>query len=279
MSDTGYFEVKKHQPWLISIKDRMEVFCWLIIGEDSALLLDTGYGIGDLPHEVHELTDKPVTVVLSHAHADHAMGAYQFDRVYLHPADHQLLQEHCGPVWRKKAVDVIEKNGDKLEPYLTDFDKEEYMQRGTGSIAPLEENAVFDLGGLTVRVIPMPGHTGGSAGLLIPEHKTLLTGDSANRAVFLFLPESLLLTEYLEMLQTVKKLDFVTHYTGHQDKAYPKKWFDKYIRVVENALAGKGKPMKIPGFDEYGEILVSSIGGPVISPAFCAVGYTKEKIQ
>ena len=278
MSENNYFEVKKHESWLYSIKDRMEVYCWLLVGDSSAILFDTGYGIGNLPEEVSKITDKPLTVILSHAHADHAMGAYQFEQVFLHSGDFELLKEHCGVKWRKKAVDAIEKNIDKLKPYLNGFDSDEYMSKGTGNPIDLDEDAVFDLGGLTVQVIPMPGHTHGSVGLFIPEHKILLTGDAANRATFMFLPESLRLTEYMEMLQTVIKLDFTTHYVGHQDKAYPKKWFNKYIKVVENALAGKGKPMKIPGFEEYGEILVSSIGGPILSPTFCAVGYNKTKI-
>jgi hypothetical protein len=49
--------------------------------------------------------------------------------------------------------------------------------------------------------------------------------------------------------------------------------------VAENALKGKGKPMNIPGAEEYGEILVSKTGGPIISPTFCAVGYTKNKLS
>ena len=278
LSLENYFEVKKHESWLYSIKDKMQVFCWLIVGETAALLFDTGYGIGDLPTAVKSITDKPLTVVLSHGHADHALGACQFESVLLHPADFALIEEHCGPKWRQKAVDAVKENGKKLGFGPDDFDAETYLQKGFGNPEPLAEDAVFDLGGVTARVIPMPGHTPGSVGLLIPEHKVFLAGDAANRALFLFLPESLPMAAYLETLRRAAALDFETHYVGHQDTAYPKKWFDKYIKVTENALAGKGKPMKIPGFEEYGETLVSSVGGPIVSPAFCAVAYTRDKL-
>ena len=278
MSSEQYFTVKRHEPWLYSIKDKMEVFCWLAVGEHSALLFDTGYGIGDLPGEVRKITDKPLTVMLSHGHADHAMGAYQFDRVLLHANDVELIKEHCGPVWRQKAIDGVEKNRSKLGACVDGFNPEAYLAKGTGSITVLEEDAKFDLGGLTIHVIPMPGHTKGSVGLLFPQHGILLTGDAANRATFMFLPESMQIAEYLKMLETVSNLDFTTHYVGHQDTAYPKKWFAKYIKVAENALNGKGKPMKIPGFEEYGEILVSSVGGPILSPSFCAVAFTAAKL-
>ena len=281
----NYFEVKRHDSWLYSIKDKMQVFCWLIVGETAALLFDTGYGIGDLPAAVQGITGKSLTVVLSHGHADHALGACQFGSVLLHPADFTLIEEHCGPKWRQKAVDIVcsaavavKENAKKLGFGPDDFDAEAYLQKGSGNLEPLAEDAVFDLGGVTARVIPMPGHTTGSVGLLIPEHKVLLAGDAANRALFLFLPESLPMAGYLQTLRRTAALDFETHYVGHQDTAYPKKWFNKYSKVAENALAGKGKPMKIPGFEEYGEALVSSIGGPIVSPAFCAVAYTKDKL-
>ena len=279
MSELQYFEVKEKKPWLYSIKDKMEVYCWLIVGEDEALLFDTGYGIGDLPGEVRKITDKPITVILSHGHADHALGACQFEQVLMHPADIEVFREHTGPKYRQKAIDAIEKNKAKLGSWTEDFDHDAYLKKECSDPDTLDENAEFDLGGLVVQIIPMYGHTPGSVGLLIKGHEVLFTGDAANRACFMFLPESLTLPEYIEMLKRVSALGFSSHYTGHQDTAYPKKWFTKYIRVAENALAGKGKPMKIPGFEEYGEILVSSIGGPIVSPTFCAVGYTKEKCK
>jgi len=278
MSNNQYFEIKQQEPWLYSIHDRMEVYCWLITGESSALLLDTGYGIGDLPAAVRGITSKPLTVLLSHGHADHALGSTQFEQVLLHPADNELYSEHCGEKWRQKAVDAIQKNKAKIAYSFDGFDYDGYLEQSGGKPAPLDENAVFDLGALTVKVVPMGGHTPGSVGLLMPEQKVLLTGDASNRAEFMFMPESLKIPQYIDMLRRVALMDFNIHYTGHQDKAYPKKWFEKYIKVAENALAGKGKPMKIPGFEEYGEILVSSTGGPILSPAFCAVGYTMDKI-
>ena len=274
----NYFEVKRCEKWLYSIKDKMGVYCWLAVGEDSALLLDTGYGIGDLPGAVKNITAKPLTVVLSHGHADHALGSDQFDKVYLHNADSAVIKEHCGEKWRQKALTAIAAMGGKVGLHLKDIDTEAYLRRSSGTTAPLREGEVFDLGGLVLHTVHMPGHTPGSCGLFAPKEKILLTGDASNRATFMFLPESLRMSQYLDTLRRVSLMDFTVHYVGHQDTAYPKKWFDKYIKVTENALAGKGKPMKIPGFEEYEGIIVSSVGGPIVSPAFCAVAYTKEKL-
>lgn len=51
--------------------------CFLIEGPEKALLIDTGQGVGDLRSCVEMLTDKPVTVVLTHNHADHIGNVYQ----------------------------------------------------------------------------------------------------------------------------------------------------------------------------------------------------------
>ena len=50
----------------------------LIIGKTKALLIDTGYGYGDLKSVVRSLTDLPLRVVNTHCHIDHAGGNYQF---------------------------------------------------------------------------------------------------------------------------------------------------------------------------------------------------------
>lgn len=45
------------------------VWMHLICGECGALLLDTGYGIGNLKSVIEQLTDKPVSVFNTHWHA------------------------------------------------------------------------------------------------------------------------------------------------------------------------------------------------------------------
>ena len=61
---------------------------FVIVGEERALVLDTGTGIGDLRWVIeHKITDKPYDVVLTHNHADHIGGAGFFDEVWIHGAD------------------------------------------------------------------------------------------------------------------------------------------------------------------------------------------------
>ena len=61
--------------------------CYLLIGEERALLIDCGLGIGDIKGAVEKITDKPILVVATHGHVDHAGGDGQFEKIYVHTLD------------------------------------------------------------------------------------------------------------------------------------------------------------------------------------------------
>src|SRR5262249_28056244 len=58
-----------------------EVISYLIVGSKSALLFDTGLGIGNIKRVVDGLTALPVTVLNSHTHFDHVGGNADFPRI------------------------------------------------------------------------------------------------------------------------------------------------------------------------------------------------------
>ena len=66
---------------------------YLAVGSERALLIDTGCGLTDLPALVRRFTDKPLDVMLTHCHPDHAGGIGWFDRIYLHPDDFPAVPE------------------------------------------------------------------------------------------------------------------------------------------------------------------------------------------
>ncbi|MCJ7550582.1 MAG: MBL fold metallo-hydrolase, partial [Anaerolineae bacterium] len=69
----------KEDTWEIDEFDCASVF--LLIGQDKAMLIDTGMGIGDLRGAVRKITDKPLVVVISHGHVDHTGNARQFEEI------------------------------------------------------------------------------------------------------------------------------------------------------------------------------------------------------
>ena len=97
---------------------RIYGFCgelmYLVEGKEKAALLDTGTGIGSLKACVQKLTDKPVMVLLTHGHVDHAMGAPEFEEVYMNHKDDYIYNEHCSLEFRKAGLE-----GTSLEQEVT----------------------------------------------------------------------------------------------------------------------------------------------------------------
>jgi len=237
----NYYKIEKIQPWLYTIYDPLGVYCYLIVGENKALLYDTCHGIAPLGDAISQICNLPVDVVLSHGHWDHTGGAYRFEEVWLHPGDNELCLRHFNEDTRRSIADMyIEQLGEK-NPYK--FDREKYISISRNpKLKPLEHGQVFDLGGVTVEVVPMEGHTAGSVGVLVREHKLLLVGDATNGSCWMFLEDCLHMDIYIAMLKRNLDLDFNAFYMSHSELLYPKSDFIKYINVAENIDFSKSTP-------------------------------------
>ena len=77
----SYFTwMAKPGTWVISFMGGTQSL-FLLEGEEKALLIDTGYAIGNLRAYVEKITDKPVVVVNSHFHPDHSGGNGEWEEV------------------------------------------------------------------------------------------------------------------------------------------------------------------------------------------------------
>ncbi len=135
--------------------DQEMVRCFLILGREKALLLDTGAQAVDLSAILAELTDLPITVCLTHSDGDHTANLSQFPCAYLHSAEREVL---------------LKKNPNRARELIS-----------------IETGYQFDLGGRTLEVIHVPGHTTGSIALLDVENRILFSGDTVSYGpVFMF---------------------------------------------------------------------------------------------
>lgn len=153
---------------------------YLVEGEAKAVLVDTCLGVGHLKQYVENLTAKPITVILTHGHIDHAMGAPEFDVVYMNPKDEEIYKSMRDIEGRK---DYIKGN---LGGFLPEFEENDFVAPQELKYQPLHDKEVFDLGGLHIETYELPGHTPGSMVILIQELRMLITGDACNPATFLF---------------------------------------------------------------------------------------------
>jgi glyoxylase-like metal-dependent hydrolase (beta-lactamase superfamily II) len=82
---------------------------------------------------------------------------------------------------------------------------------------PIRDGDVIDLGGLTLDIISLPGHTPGGICLLLKEDRILITGDGINHGLWMQLNESKMLKEFLrnldKIMYVINEADYILH--GH----------------------------------------------------------------
>lgn len=169
---------------------------YLVEGDERAALLDSGSGIGFVRPFVEELCKKPLTVLLTHGHVDHAMGASEFPAgdVYINQEDAYIYDPHSTYAFRKDGLFLM---GD-LGKSVTEKDFTPIMP--IQAYHDLKEGNRFELGGVSVEMYACPGHTRGSLVMLIPEERTVLLGDACNSNTFLFEDYSTSIETYRESL-------------------------------------------------------------------------------
>lgn len=239
------FELNRVCNGVTHIRDCMGVCMTLIEGECEALLVDTGYGVEDVSACVRDLIgNKPVHVFLTHHHHDHALGVRA---MYAIPDCRIMMLEADAPAWEKYTG--IEKRrvvmGQAWAKGLA-VDEKIFL---AGQIEQPETvyPGDIDLGGLTARIIECPGHTPGSAAVLIPERRLLLTGDCWNPCTWVFFPEALGVQEYRDNVRMLQHFDFDRVLCSHQIDLYPRRRFDAFVDHLTDCVLRVAKPVTIGG--------------------------------
>jgi hydroxyacylglutathione hydrolase len=167
---------------------------YLVIGDDRALLIDCGWGIGDLAKVVSGPTSLPPTVINTHGHPDHICGNYQFDSVTIHEGDVPMLKNNYNPevrasILRRFPAHTLPKG----------FSEHAWVHAPLRHFTAFKGSLSFDLGGRTLDVIETPGHTPGSLCLYDGKEQLLFAGDNIRAGnVLLMMPQSLPLATYLK---------------------------------------------------------------------------------
>lgn len=210
--------------------------CYLIEGGERALLIDALAGVGSLKALVRELTDLPVTVVNTHGHVDHIGADFEYGEVYLDPRDIPLLYAHSD---REKRL-AFAKSGAWMGPLRTQPRLEDVTVPGPIKTLPLDDGQVFDLGGVALETICVPGHTRGTVVFLDRAARVVYSGDACNANTLLFLPESASIEEYREGLLRLKSFQpaFDGMYGGHGPGPVPTSFIDEAISLCDQIMAG-----------------------------------------
>lgn len=153
-----------------------DLWMYVINGPEKVMIVDTGFGVGDLKGLVEHLVgtkDKEIFVANTHHHYDHAYGNAQFDKCYCHEDEvFSMKKRAMGPhIWDY----LFDENGKCI---YTEFDRADIIPYKEYELIGVPTGHIFDLGGgYEVEAVPLRGHSAGQCGYLDKHNHILFTGD------------------------------------------------------------------------------------------------------
>ena len=216
---------------------------FLVVGEEKAALIDCGAGVGQMRAFVETLTDKPITVLITHSHADHDGGAVWFPEIYVHPNEFRrckmdmqawariyFLHQH---EYKRKTHNV---------PYSAGFQRE-YKP----ILHALNEGDCFDLGGRVIETYLTPGHTTGHVTFRDTKTGALFAGDNVNPLVTLQFPGGCSVDVWKEAAErTLALANGAPIYGGHGKGIIPAEAIECTIALAEEILKKPNAKSKKP---------------------------------
>ena len=153
---------------------------YIIEGEDKAVLIDAGTHIPNLDKIVKRITKKPVSLLLTHGHGDHAGAAGCFDELWMNTEDRGMLRNY------------------------------------KGTIHHIENGQRFDLGGRILEAFHTPGHTSGSTTFLEIGTNTGYSGDAFGNGNLLVMGDfKTLIKTCRESYDYFSEKGYTRFYNGH----------------------------------------------------------------
>lgn len=260
-------------PKLWAIDEIHKTTMYVYEGERQVLLLDTGFGLADLPALVRGLCgDKPILVVNTHAHSDHNGGNGQFPVVYCGRMDEPDNHHPVTEADRQRAVTHFFQEVDG------DADLSHWHPGPADVVLPLSDGDVLDLGGVQLEVLETPGHTRGCISLFDRANGLLFTGDLVlSWQVWGQLAVSTTLSVYADTLDRLAALSpqvrRVLPAHGEANNPYgfpfyelPPEVLPVYAQGTRAILEGKSQGQPFPCFAGDGLCQLFKIGGMVYDP-------------
>ena len=189
--------IREMCPGVFLMDEAHEATGYLVVGREKACVIDTMNGYNDLYRAVRKITEKPLVTVNTHGHPDHIFGNVFFDEAYMDPADLPLARSFAEDL---EFLRQCRESGRTMPPFRE-----------------IHPGDVLDLGGRTLEVFGLPGHTPGGILLLLREDRILFTGDSVNHPLWMQLDGCLPLRAFVKELDRVlfleDRADIILH--GH----------------------------------------------------------------
>jgi glyoxylase-like metal-dependent hydrolase (beta-lactamase superfamily II) len=229
------FTQKKISEHVSRIRTPLGVCMYLVQGTEKSLLIDTGMGVGSLKTYLKTINVPFCDLVLTHGHCDHAGGAGEFEHAYLNEEDWELEKTHAS--LEHRIYDVYHAPFGVPEG----IKESDFLPQRTTPFIPLFEDTWFDLGGVSLHCISVPGHTHGCMVPLIKEDRIAIFGDAIGEGTLLHFPESTSVEEYQRGLIHAEEYidEFDTVLRFHGSCVSDKKILLDMIALTEDIIEGR----------------------------------------
>jgi glyoxylase-like metal-dependent hydrolase (beta-lactamase superfamily II) len=191
-----WFEVTQLSPGLFRITEPgchrwVRANCFLILGRDRDILVDSGMGVAALRPILDRLSSRPRLVFTTHAHVDHVGSHPEFAdcEILVHPAEADDLARPGRQGLRfpkRSSEELAELTSSGFEP--SDFMLEalpfagyDLMAYRRGPVKPtrlVSEGDIVETGDREFQVLHLPGHSPGSIALWERSSGSLFSGDA-----------------------------------------------------------------------------------------------------
>ena len=134
--------------------------CYIIENEETkeVLIVDPGDNASSIIESIEGREEKPVAILLTHAHSDHIMAVPE------------LRKKYDLPVYIGEIETALLEDGARNNPFGS--------SEGMKADHTVKDGDELTLAGLTMKVIHTPGHTAGSVCYYFEKEKVLAAGDT-----------------------------------------------------------------------------------------------------
>ncbi|WP_316571815.1 MBL fold metallo-hydrolase [Neobacillus sp. YIM B06451] len=200
--DNKTFAISEYGHW-------EKVHSFLLIGEEKAVLIDTGLGIDNIKRITDQLTSLPIIVLTTHVHWDHIGSHGEFKDIYVHKDEEDWLINGI----KKLPIEQIRKDvsRDITIPTPETFIPDTYKPFQGNPTGLLNDGDEIEIGSRKLTIYHTPGHSPGHISIFDNSKGYLFTGDLLydETPIYAFFPT----TDPVELVQSLEKISNIPNVT------------------------------------------------------------------
>ena len=238
--DTTTYAISEYKHW-------EETHCYLLLGAEYAVLIDTGLGVSNIKCVVDALTSLPILVITTHIHWDHIGGHRYFKDFAVYENEVEWLSDKF-PI----PLQVVKNNLTlKSCEFPSDFCLDDYSIFTGTPTRILHDGDEIDLGNRTLKVIHTPGHSPGHCCFYEPDKGWLYSGDLIYKGCLdAFYPTTDPLL-FMRSVERIRTLHLEKILPGHHQLDIPVSFVDEVANAF-NGLYQQGKLQQGNGTFDFG---------------------------